>query len=158
MERHKKLKDFIIPVHEHPHLPYWGTLKEAVVQLNLAYEQGHLTVLVFDEAYKLVGLLSHKDILQALGPKSGYRLKEGVLEVWNEQIQSAIKDRLGRPIKDFMSKPKTTLSSEDLILKAAQRMIQDGDVISPVTDGDKLIGVVRLKDLFHEITNLVLTL
>lgn len=157
MEKHKKIKDFIIPVHEHPHLPYWGTLKEAVVQLNLAYEQGHLTVLIFDEAYKLVGLLSHKDILQALEPKSGHRNKEGALEIWNEPLQSAVKDRLNRPIKDFMSKAKTTLSVEDPILKAAQRMIQNGDVISPVTDGDKLFGVVRLKDLFHEITNLVLT-
>jgi CBS domain-containing protein len=158
MERHKKIKDFIIPVHEHPHLPYWGTLKEAVVQLNLAYEQGHQAVLVFDEAYKLVGMLSQKDILQALEPKLAHRLKESAPLLWNELSQSGIRDRLSRPIKDFMSKAKTTLDLEDPILMAAQTMLQNGEVISPVMDGDKLIGVIPLKDLFHEITNLVLTL
>ena len=158
MEKHKKIKDFIVPVHEHPHLPYWGTLKEAVVQLNLAYEQGYQVVLVFDEAYKLVGMLSQKDILQALDPKMGHRYKESAPLLWNELPQSGIKDRLSRPIKDFMSKAKTTFGAEDTILKAVQTMLQNGDVISPVMDGNKLIGVVRLKDLFHEITNLVLTL
>jgi CBS domain-containing protein len=158
MEKHKKIKDFIIPVQEHPHLPYWGTLKEAVVQLNLAYEQGHQAVLVFDEAYQLVGMLSQKDILQALGPKLAHRHKESAPLLWNEQSQNGIRDRLSRPIKDFMSKAKTTLELEDPILKAAQTMLQNGDVISPVMDGNKLIGVARLKDLFHEITNLVLTL
>ena len=66
MEAKKKVKDLIIPLSEYPHMPYWGTLREAIVQLNVAYESNHHAVLVFDEAYKLVGMLFQKDILKGL--------------------------------------------------------------------------------------------
>ena len=64
MEAKKKIKDMVIPLSEYPHLPYWGTLREAIVQFSAAYEIGHHTVLIFDEAYKLVGILLHKDVLK----------------------------------------------------------------------------------------------
>ncbi|MEE9418419.1 MAG: hypothetical protein V3W43_03010, partial [Desulfatiglandaceae bacterium] len=69
METKKKVKDLVIPLSEYPHMPYWATLREAIAQLNVAFETGHHTVLVFDEAYKLVGMLLQKDILRGLEPK-----------------------------------------------------------------------------------------
>ena len=36
----KKVKDLIIPLTDYPHMPYWGTLREAIAQLNVAFETG----------------------------------------------------------------------------------------------------------------------
>jgi CBS domain-containing protein len=154
----KKVKNFMIPLNEHPHMPYWGTLKEAIVQLNLAYEMGHHIILVFDEAYKLVGILTQKDILKGLDPKFAQPNKAGAPLDWNELIQTGINHRLSRPIKEFMSEVKVKLAAEDPILKASRIMIHHQSSVLPVMEKEKLIGVVRMRDLFHEITNMVLNL
>lgn len=158
METSKKVKDLVIPLSDYPHMPYWGSLKEAIVQLNVAYETGHHTVLVFDEAYKLVGMLLQKDILRGLEPKFARHYEEGVPIAWDDLLRSGAEKRLERSVKDFMSDVKARLDAEDSILKASHIMLEEDAYLLPVLDGDKLIGIVRMGDLFHEITNVVLNL
>lgn len=157
-EKHKSLKDLIIPLSDYPHMPYWGTLREAVAQLNVAYETGHHTVLVFDEAYKLVGMLSQKDILRGLVPKFAEHYADGVPIFWDDLLESGGEKRLNLPIKDFMSAVKTTGNTDDSVLKAAHVLLQENTYLLPVMENGKLIGVVRMGDVFHEITNAVLKL
>ena len=157
-EQDKKLKDLIIPLSEYPHMPYWGTLKEAVAQLNVAYETGHHTVLIFDEAYKLVGMLSEKDILQGLVSKFAQHYSEGVPIFWNDLLEAGKEKRLEKPVKDFMCEVEFTADGEDDLLKGAHLILQDPNFLLPVMENDKLIGVVRMGDVFHEITNAVLGL
>ncbi len=154
----RKIKDLIIPLSEYPHMPYWGTLKEAIVQLNVAYDTGHHTVLVFDEAYKLVGKLLQKDILKGLEPKFARHYEDGVPIAWDDLLEAGGKQRLSRPINEFMSEITAGLDADDSILKASHIMLQHDAYLLPVTEDDKLIGVVRMGDLFHEITNAVLNL
>lgn len=154
----KKIKDLIIPLSDYPHMPYWGTLKEAIVQLNVAYETGHHTVLVFDEAYKLVGMLLQKDILKGLEPRFAQHYEEGVPIAWDDLMQIGSEQRLDQPIKAFMSEVTARLDIEDNIMKASHVMLHKGAYLLPVMEGTKLVGVVRMGDLFHEITNAVLNL
>ena len=156
--REKRIGDVTVPLSECPHMPYWGTLKEAIVLLNVAHETRHNTVLVFDEAYKLVGMLLEKDILQGLEPKFAQHHENGVPILWDEILKSGAEERLGRPIKEFMSEVKTTIDAEDKILKASHIMLNDNVFLLPVMEGDKLIGVVRMGDVLHEITNALLKL
>jgi len=156
METKKKVKDLVIPLNEYPHMPYWATLREAIAQLNVAFETGHHTVLVFDEAYKLVGMLLQKDILKGLEPKFAGHYEEGVPVLWDALLESGSEERLAQPIKDFMSDAGTTVDGEDSILKASHIMLNENAYLLPVMEGDSLIGVVRMGDLFHHITNAVL--
>jgi len=158
METSKKVKDLIIPISDYPHIPYWGTLKEAIVQLNVAYDTGHHTVLVFDEAYKLVGMLLQKDILRGLEPKFAQHYEEGVPIAWDDMLKSGSEKRLARPINEFMSEVTALIDAEDSILKASHIMLQKDAYLLPVMEENKLVGVVRMGDLFHEITNIVLEL
>ena len=158
METSKKVKDLVIPLSEYPHMPYWATLKEAIVQLNVAYETGHHTVLGFDEAYKLVGMLSQKDILRGLEPKFAQHYEAGVPIAWDDLLKAGSEKRLEGPIKEFMSEVSAKLDAEDSILKASHIMLQKDTFLLPVMEEEKLIGVVRMGDLFHEITNAVLNL
>jgi len=158
METSKKLKNLVIPISDYPHMPYWGTLKEAIVQLNVAYDTGHHTVLVFDEAYKLVGMLLQKDILKGLEPKFAQHYEDGVPIAWDRLLKGSSEKQLSRPIKEFMSEVTALIDAEDSILKASHIMLQKDVYLLPVMKGGKLIGVVRMGDLFHEITNAVLEL
>jgi len=158
MEAKKKLKDLIIPLSEYPHMPYWGTLREAIVQLNVAYESSHHAVLVFDEAYKLVGMLFQKDILKGLEPKFAQHYEDGVPIFWDSLLKTGSEKRLGRQVKEFMSKARFTIGVDDSILKASHIMLEEETHLLPVMEGDKLMGVLRMSDLFHEITRVVLDL
>jgi len=154
----KKVKDLVIPLSEYPHMPYWGTLREAIAQLNVAFETGHHTVLVFDEAYKLVGMLLEKDILRGLEPRFAEHYKEGVPILWDQLLKSGVEKQLDRPIKEFMSDAKATVEVEDKILKASHIMVHENLYLLPVMEEDRLIGVVRMGDILHAITNAVLEL
>jgi CBS domain-containing protein len=154
---HEKLiEEVTIPLGECPHIPYWGTIKEAIVLLNVAHEQNHNIVLVFDESYKLVGTLSQTAILNGLNPsKSGKTKKKSVIS-WETLLGRKTEEQLSRPVKDFMAKIKVTVDIADSILKATQIMLREDNLLLPVMDGDKVVGVVRIGDLFHQISNAIL--
>ncbi|MCK4487855.1 MAG: CBS domain-containing protein [Desulfobacterales bacterium] len=158
MVREKRVKDLVIPLTDYPHMPYWGTLKEAIVQLNVVYETGHNTVLVFDEAYKFVGMLLQTDILKGLEPKFARHFRQGFPVSWDDLLKSESQKRLARPVKEFMSGVAATVDAEDSILKGSHIMLREDAYLLPVMEGGKVIGVVRMGDLFHEITNAVLKL
>ena len=178
----KKVKDLIIPLSESPRMLYSGTLREAIEKLNVAYETGHHTVLVFDESDNLVGMLLEKDILKGLEPRFAQRYQKGIPMLWDELLESesGSEKRLARPVKEFMSEATVTIDAEDSILKvwdateagwpfrtvaidaedsilkASHIMLQEEVYLLPVMEGDKIIGVVRMGDLFHEIAKAVL--
>jgi predicted transcriptional regulator len=154
----KKIGDLIRPLGDWPHMPYWGALKEAIVQLNISHETGHDTVLVFDEAYALVGLLTQKDVLKALDTKDSGGSKQGVPVSWDDMLKPDIQERLSRPVQDFMSKVKTKFDAGDSILSVSRIMSDKGVCMVPVLEANRVIGVVTMGDLFHEITNAILKL
>jgi CBS-domain-containing membrane protein len=154
----KTLKDFVISLSDYPHMPYWGTLREAVAQLNVAYETGHHTVLVFDEAYRLVGMLSQRDILKGLVPKFADHYQEGVPIFWDDLLSAGSEQRLAAPIQESMSPANATGDAADSVLKAVHLMLQEQLFLLPVSENGKIVGVVRMGDLFHEITNVALKL
>jgi CBS-domain-containing membrane protein len=158
MVREKGVRDLVIPLTDYPHMPYWGTLREAIVQLNVSYETGHHTIMVFNEAYKLVGMLLQNDILRAIEPKFGQGNQESIPISWDDLLNTVSEKRLALPIKEFMSEATVTIDAEESILMASHMMLEEATYLLPVTEGERLIGVVRMEDLFHEITNAMLKL
>jgi predicted transcriptional regulator len=55
-----------------------------------------------------------------------------------------------------MSEVTAKIDAEDSILKVSHIMLQKDAYLLPVIEGEKLIGVVRMGDLFHEITKTML--
>jgi len=154
----KTIGDLVRPLGDWPHMPHWGALKEAIVQLNVSHEAGHDTVLIFDQAYQLVGLLTERDILKGLNVTPAEHSKQGVPSSWDDLLGPDIQERLCRPIKDFMSKVKIKADAEDSILSVSRLMSEEGTCMVPVLQGNRVVGVVTMADLFHEITNAVLKL
>jgi len=152
----KQLKDLVIPLSRYPHMPYWATLKEAVVQLTLAQkdlplDERRRTVLVFDEAYRLKGILTQRNILRGIEPRFSEKLAEGYHLDWQDLVNKPSQEQLAKPISDFMSPLQATVKSDGGLLQASHIMISQGLGLLPVMDGEKVAGVVRLQDVFMEL-------
>jgi CBS-domain-containing membrane protein len=155
MSEQKKIKDLLISIAEYPHMPYWATLREAIVQMNVAYETGHHTVLVFDEAYRLKGMLHQGDLLQGVRPEYAELCPPDVQIKW-EDLTTSASQQLNRRIEECMSAFDIAVNVEDHLLKAVHLMINNNINVLPVEESGKIVGVLRMHDLFHEITEFLL--
>lgn len=151
-----EIKKLLIPLADYPHMPYWATLEEAIVLLNFAHESGYHTVLVFDEFYKLLGMLNGQKILKVINPKFKKLSPDKVSSNWNDIINSASNNQFKKPIKDFISPFRIMVEASDHILKVAYLLLQHNLDIIPVKESEKVLGVVRMHDIFHKIAESIL--
>lgn len=150
------IKKLIIPLTDYPHMPYWATLEEAIVLLNFAHESGYHSVLVFDEFYKLLGMLNGREILRVINPKFKELSSDEVSSKWNDIINFASDNQFKKPIKDFISPFNIIVEASDNVLKVAYLLLQHNLDIIPVKESGKVSGVVRMHDIFHKITGSIL--
>jgi len=166
MPDQKTAKDLMIPLVDYPHIPYWFTLRqamaivrEAAVKFEGAFEPR--AVLVFDEKYQLMGILTLRDIIKGLEPRF---LKETVLVKGDPSLAVLMGDLFGpniqqqsqRPVSEVMSPIKITANAGDSLAKALFLMMQENVGLMPVLEEGKVAGMLRLSDLYAEISRLVL--
>ena len=162
----KTAKDLMIHLEDYPHIPYWFTLRqamaivrEAAIKFEGSFEPR--AVLVFDEKYQLMGILTLRDILKGLEPRflqdtslvkgdPGLTVLVGGLFGPNVQQQSE------RPVSEVMSPIKLTVNAEDSLPKALYLMVKEHVGLTPVLEAGKVAGMLRLSDLYAEFSRLVL--
>ncbi|MDP3182946.1 MAG: CBS domain-containing protein [Desulfobaccales bacterium] len=162
----KKVKNLMIPLEDYPHIPYWFTLRqamaivrEAAIKFEGSFEPR--AVLVFDEKYQLMGILTLRDIIKGLEPRF---LKETALIKADPTLTVLMGDLFGpnlkeasqRPVSEVMSPIKVTVAATDPIVKALYLMIKENVGMMPVIQDNKVAGMIRLSDLFQEISHMVL--
>ena len=155
MQQKKNIKELVTPLENYPHLPYWATLKEALVQLGSALEDGINTVLVFNEAYKLIGILTPNDILRGIEPTFDHRFKERA-EFWSDLLSAATNERMMESVKRFMSPARMAIDAEDSLFKALHIMVSEKQPLLAIQEQGKIIGVLKLENVFREIVELLL--
>ncbi len=165
----KRVRDFIIDHFLFPHIPYWFSLKEAIIVMREALSNATscfrpIVMLVFDEKYNLVGTLTHVDILRGLEPTylkpvqkvEGHKEPELSLAVIDDLLFRDCKRMAEKPVSSAMSPVKHFVTSDDPITKAAYIMLHENQIILPVLENRRLIGVVRLIEIFDEIAKSVI--
>jgi len=170
MDGGKKAGDVKIDIFDYPHVPYWFTLKQAIVLISKSMLQSEkcfhpLAILVFDEKYNLMGVLTMKEVLKGLEPRfldatskaQGYtESTESLAVVWDSLISDKSKELAEKPVSDVMVRIEGHVSPEDPITKAAYLMLRQNIMILPVIDHGKIVGIVRMKEVFEEIAKAVL--
>ena len=166
MPNQKKVKDLMIPLEDYPHIPYWFTLRqamaivrEAAIKFEGSFEPR--AVLVFDEKYQLMGILTLRDIIKGLEPRF---LKETHLIKMDPSLTVLLGDLLGpqmkensqRPVSEVMSPIQVTVDGDAPIVKALYLMIKENVGMMPVIQDTKVAGMIRMSDLFGEIAKVVL--
>jgi CBS domain-containing protein len=166
MPYQKTAKDLMIPLEDYPHIPYWFTLRQAmaIVREAAIKFEGQFeprAVLVFDEKYQLMGILTLRDIIRGLEPRfmqeSGLIKGDPNLTVFmGDFCDPKMKEQSQRPVSEAMSPIKITVNAGDPITKPLYLMIQENIGLIPVMQEGKVAGMLRLSELFGEISKMVL--
>ncbi len=170
MESSKKAGDLKLDLFDYPHIPYWFTLKQAIGIIRKSMFETDkcfhpFAILVFDEKYNLMGTLSLKDILKGLEPKfltpstkaQGYsESPESLSLVWDSLFAEKSKALAEKPVIEVMVPIKGQVSSDSPVTKAAYLMVHQDVMILPVIDNQKIVGIIRMKEVFEEIAKAIL--
>jgi predicted transcriptional regulator len=156
----------MIPLEDYPHIPYWFTLRQAMAIVREASIKFEGTfepraVLVFDEKYQLMGILTLRDIIRGLEPR--FMQESGLIKgdpnlalLMGDLFGPGMREASQKPVSEVMSPIKITVQGSDPIAKAIFLMIKEGVGMMPVIQDSKVAGMIRLSDLFKEISDMVL--
>jgi len=166
MPREKKVKDLMISLEDCPHIPYWFSLRQtiAIVREEAIKFEGQFefrAVLVFDEKYQLMGLLTLRDIIKGLEPRFLHETKlfetdPSLMLIVGDLFGPNLKEAAQKPVSEVMSPIKITVQGNDPIAKAIFLMIKEDVSLMPVIQDHKVAGIIRLSELFKEVSNIVL--
>jgi CBS domain-containing protein len=164
-----KIRDIYIPLAEYPHIRDSAILKDAFAVLHGAYSTGKRFrhILVLDSRDRLVGLLGIRDLLHGLFPDYLRAGEHGHFEgaqpdfpaltlIWQETCATQCKEAARNPIKGFMAPVPTTVKPGDPLTLAAYLLVIHDTSMLPVVDDGRVIGVVRVIDVFNEASKAVL--
>jgi len=169
------VKDLMVPLSEYATVTEDATLYDAVLSLEEAQEKfedrhtryRHRAILMLDKNGKVVGKLSQLDVLRALEPKYqdmiqgegsqryGFTKKfmKSMLEDYNlfaNPLDDICRKAGEQPVKKYMQTPtEGEFVSEDASLETAIHQLILGNSQSLLVTGDeKIVGVLRLTDVF----------
>ena len=170
-----RASDVMIPLDKYPHIPYWFTLRQAMVEMEHSELEinGRRSlprmVLVFDEKYRLMGMARRRDILRGLEPKF---LREKPIQyrkkLWDVQVDpdlseltfsrvwEDVRKRAENPISEVMLPIEGTVDHDDHIVRIIYEMNKHDLSMLPVMHDEKVVGVVRSVDVFHQIAKLLI--
>ena len=106
---------------------------------------------VVNEDDLLVGILSEKDILHCMFPDIGEVMSEGGSARNFEKLEGNYQDAMNKKVSDLMTTTVAAVSAEIPVLKAASMMWLKKIRRIPVTEGDKLIGIISMGDVHKAI-------
>src|SRR3989339_707650 len=162
----KKVKELMIPLEDYPHIPYWFTIRqtmaivrEAAIKFEGSFEPR--AVLVFDEKYQLMGMLTLRDIIKGLEPRFMHetalvKADPNLTVLMGDLFGPGMREASQKPVSEVMSPIQVTISGNDSIAKAVFMMIKENVGMMPVIQDSKVAGMIRLSDLFTEISKMVL--
>ena len=166
MSDRKTIKDLMIPLEDYPHIPYWFTLRQAMAivrEATIKFEGSFepRAVLVFDEKYQLMGILTLRDIIKGLEPKflqetNLIKMDPNLTILMGDFCGPKMQEQSQRPVSEVMSPIKITVNAGEPIIKPLYQMIKENIGLMPVMEGGKVAGMLRLSDLFGEISRVVL--
>lgn len=174
--RFKCVGDIMIPLDEYPHLPHWFTLRQALAEMagvQLRVGEGQVAsprnALVFDEAYRLLGLIRRRDIMRGIEPR--YLTSEklhlhfqdismhpdpGLSELSYDKMVKTIRERSEQKVSEFMQPIVTTLNFDDPLMKAVLAFVEHDLSLIPVLRNGKVAGVVNTIRVCHELAQVIL--
>ena len=176
------VKELMVPLEEYATVLREATLFEAVLALEKAQaalvqsQYKHRAILILDQSKKVLGKITMKDILIALEPnygnlegmevlsRSGYspELIKTMLEnnaLWLEPLQFICERATQLKVKDFMSPTKDDehIDENATLDEAVHQLVMYPYISLLVTRADKVVGILRLSDVFIKICDKIKT-
>ena len=168
----KTVADVMIGIFEYPHVPYWVTIRQTVKVVRASFLGAKkypdpLAILVFDEKYNLMGVLTLRHILKGLEPRflkappDSIQLAEedesALTLIWDTLFKTESKELSERQVSEVMTPAKYFVEPSDPVTKAAYLMLHHDLLLLPVLENKrKLVGLVRMIEIFDTISDAVI--
>jgi CBS domain-containing protein len=177
--RTKYVKDIMLPLDEYAVVPENATLFESFLILEQAQKklppnrQPHRAVLVVNDKNKIVGKLGHRGFLLALEPKYNQLgnldiiSKSGLSKdyitsmmanfgLWQSEMEDIRRRTKSIKVKDVMRPVTESIDLNAPVHEAIHKVILTQTLSILVTEGDNIVGILRLSDLFDEVSREIL--
>jgi CBS domain containing-hemolysin-like protein len=171
----RKVKELMVPLEEYATVSEESSLYEAVLALEEAQDKfrkdryKHRAILVYDKNRNIVGKLSQLDVIKGL--ESGYKNLDlsGVkhtgfspefirsliktYDLWSKPLDEICRKAPSIKVKEVMYTPtEGEYVREDATLdEAIHQLVMGKHQSLLVTTGEKIVGILRLTDVFLEI-------
>ncbi len=170
----RRAGDLMIPIDKYPHVLHSVSIHEAVRTIeNSAIAVGGRTslprsLIVFDEEYHPLGIVRRRDILRALEPKFlrtmnipkrkqlfEMEVDPDLVDIAEGRIGKAMIEQGKAPVSEIMKPIVATVDYHDHLTKIIFKMISRDVTMVPVLKENRVVGVVRTVDVFHEISQIL---
>ncbi len=174
------VRELMVPLEEYATVSETATLREAILALEKAQmtldpsRHKHRAILVLDESGKVVSKITMKHILIALEPNYGKVEGTGVLErsgfspdlirsmlennaLWTEPLQFFSERAAKLKVGDLIHAPSEDeyIDENATLGEAIHQMIVYPYLSLLVTAGDKVLGILRLSDVFTKVCDII---
>ncbi|MEW5762808.1 MAG: CBS domain-containing protein [Bacillota bacterium] len=166
----KKVRDLMIPISQYSTVSTEDTVAEAIALLRKSvrrYEtgecEGHRAVLVVDREGKPVGILTYRELIRAIEPWFLYppKLEEriswpvDVPEIpWEGFFTERTRAEARRKVGEIMRPINlVTVEADAPLMKAVHLMVEHNVGTLPVMEDGRVVGVVRISELFAEVAD-----
>ena len=159
-----QVRDILVPIADFPCIARDASMREAFSVLHQKHQTAgwrfrHL--LVLDASLTLVGLLSIHDLLRSLMPDylkatSARHIAETLPDdaslsiLWQDSFAAQCRQVGKVRVESYMAPVRDTVRADDPLTRAAYLMITHGVDMLPVLEGDRVVGVVRIVDVFNQ--------
>jgi CheY-like chemotaxis protein len=171
--REKKVRDIMIHIDDYSKVSMDDTVKDAVSNLMISFnkfissgrimETGHRSLLVYDQNNDVVGILSIMDLIRAIRPAYLSAAKPPLADsmqyspmFWEGLFTTQAKTLSQKKVGDIMSDVPRSIDQDTNLMEAANLMFSNQIRRLIVTDGHRILGVVREQEIFFEIANIIL--
>ncbi len=168
----KLAKDVMIHADNYTQIFGTATVKDALKAIMKSYDgyiassrlvyTVHRSVLVYDETLKLEGVLSIRNLIEALRPTYLTAAKPSMADsmrysplFWVGLFTSQAKKLEQMQVRSIMSNSLIKVDAEANLMEIANIMAEQKVRRVVVVDKDKVLGVVREQEIFFELANII---
>jgi CheY-like chemotaxis protein len=168
----KKVGDVMIPLEDYTIVKEHDTVRTAVQALRQSFaskvstsrlmETGHRSVLVFNDAGKMTGLIAITDLLSGMMPaylsapmpSTADSIRYSPM-FWRGMFSRAVKDIADKPVVSLMQSAPEAIDEEDNLMAAAYAMLTNNARRLIVQRKGRTVGIIREQELFFEIEEIL---
>jgi len=174
----RSVKELMIPLADYAVVPSGASLVDAVSKLKAVERrlqpdrQPARAVLVVDSEGNVIGQLGHLEILQALESKYGLLgdlsvlSKAGVsekllgsliqnLSFWRGDLEDVCRRARWTKVSELMRPISESITEDAPLSEAIHRIVMCQSLRLLVTRGGRVVGVLRLADLFEAVSDIL---
>lgn len=166
-----QVKDLYLTIDDYPDISMDAPVGHAFHMMHNVLEDKtkFRTILVLDDDDHLKGYLSLRDLIRAVGPDylhkkkpdfKGHQPFQGIDQnftelalIWQEGFTLKLHDELNKPVSEYMTLMEDKVSLDDPITKCLYTMLFHDVLVLPVVEDERVIGVIRLVDIFERIAD-----